>query len=55
MANDLCRVDMDVTVQPGVNWMDLNKELSRKELFFPVDPAPGAQIGGMVSIFNVQC
>jgi D-lactate dehydrogenase (cytochrome) len=42
--------DMDVTVQPGVGWMELNAELASKGLFFPPDPAPGARIGGMVSL-----
>jgi D-lactate dehydrogenase (cytochrome) len=41
--------DMDITVQPGVGWMDLNAELANNELFFPPDPAPAARIGGMVS------
>ncbi len=41
--------DMDVTVQPGVGWMELNAELASKGLFFPPDPAPQAKIGGMVS------
>jgi len=41
--------DMDVTVQPGVGWMDLNAQLAEKDLFFPPDPAPPARIGGMVS------
>ena len=42
--------DMDVVVQPGLGWVDLNKRLEKKGLFFPVDPAPGAKIGGMVCI-----
>ena len=37
---------MDVTVQPSV---DLNKILEEHELFFPVDPGPGAQFGGMIA------
>ncbi|KAH7039578.1 uncharacterized protein B0I36DRAFT_258628 [Microdochium trichocladiopsis] len=47
--------DMDVQVQPGLSWMDLNKEIEHSGLFFPVDPGPSAtidisqaQIGGMV-------
>jgi D-lactate dehydrogenase (cytochrome) len=40
--------DMDVTVQPGVGWMDLNAELAANGLFFPPDPSPAAKIGGMV-------
>lgn len=42
--------DMDVVVQPGVGWQDLNAQLAPQGLFFPPDPGPGAQIGGMVSL-----
>ncbi|KAL2010482.1 hypothetical protein VTN00DRAFT_6289 [Thermoascus crustaceus] len=41
--------DMDVVVQPGVNWVDLNKEIEKSGLFLPLDPSPTARIGGMVS------
>jgi D-lactate dehydrogenase (cytochrome) len=41
--------DMDAVVQPGVGYEDLNRHLAEKGLFFPPDPGPGAQIGGMVS------
>ena len=40
--------DMDVTVQPGIKWEDLNTALKPHGLFFPMDPGPGASIGGMV-------
>lgn len=40
--------DMDVVVQPAVGWVDLNKKLAGKGLFFPVDPSPSAKFGGMV-------
>ncbi|PLW55023.1 hypothetical protein PCANC_02484 [Puccinia coronata f. sp. avenae] len=52
--------DLDVVVQPGVSYEDLNRHLrdlsssssssasSPHTLFFPVDPGPGAQIGGMI-------
>lgn len=40
--------DMDVVVQPGVGWQDLNELLADENLFFPPDPGPGAMIGGMV-------
>lgn len=40
--------DLDVTVQPAVDWQDLNEALAPEGLFFPPDPGPGAQIGGMV-------
>ncbi|KAL4875783.1 hypothetical protein BJY04DRAFT_151113 [Aspergillus karnatakaensis] len=41
--------DMDVVVQPGVNWMDLNSEIKDSGLFLPMDPSPTALIGGMVA------
>ncbi|KAK0387509.1 hypothetical protein NLU13_5822 [Sarocladium strictum] len=41
--------DMDVVVQPGVNWMDLNAEIAASGLFAPMDPSPTATVGGMVS------
>lgn len=40
--------DMDVVVQPSVPWMTLNEYLASIGLFFPIDPGPSAQIGGMV-------
>lgn len=40
--------DMDVVVQPAVGWQDLNAHLAEMDLFFPPDPGPGAQIGGMI-------
>lgn len=40
--------DMDVVVQPSIQWMELNKQLEHTGLFFPVDPGPSAMIGGMV-------
>jgi D-lactate dehydrogenase (cytochrome) len=44
----LNKEDLDVIVQPAVGWQDLNQELEEEGLFFPVDPGPGAMIGGMV-------
>lgn len=41
--------DMDVVVQPGVNWMTLNQQIADSGLFFPMDPSPTATFGGMVS------
>jgi FAD/FMN-containing dehydrogenase len=41
---------MDVVVQPGLGWVELNEQLKSKGLFFPVDPAPGASIGGMIAM-----
>ncbi|OAP59081.1 glycolate oxidase, subunit GlcD [Fonsecaea erecta] len=40
--------DMDVVVQPAIQWMDLNDKLQHTGLFFPVDPGPSAKIGGMI-------
>ncbi|KAF2091214.1 FAD-binding domain-containing protein [Saccharata proteae CBS 121410] len=40
--------DLDCVVQPAVGWEYLNEELGERGLFFPPDPGPGAQIGGMV-------
>ncbi|TIB17592.1 hypothetical protein E3P92_01007 [Wallemia ichthyophaga] len=43
--------DMQVRVQPGLKWVDLNEHLEEAglSLFFPLDPSPGAAIGGMLS------
>lgn len=40
--------DLDVTVQPSVGYQELNQMLAKHNLFFPPDPGPGAQIGGMI-------
>ncbi|CEM24471.1 unnamed protein product [Vitrella brassicaformis CCMP3155] len=39
--------DMDVVVQPGVGWMELNEYMEPYGMFLGVDPGPGASIGGM--------
>ena len=44
----LHKEDLDVIVQPSVGWELLNEELGKEGLFFPPDPGPGAEIGGMV-------
>ncbi|KAE8396096.1 hypothetical protein BDV23DRAFT_144323 [Aspergillus alliaceus] len=41
--------DMDIVVQPGVNWVDLNNAIKDSGLFLPLDPSPTALIGGMVA------
>ncbi|OAL30862.1 hypothetical protein AYO20_08555 [Fonsecaea nubica] len=41
--------DMDVTVQPSVAYQELNALLAQQDMFFPPDPGPGAQIGGMIA------
>ncbi|OJJ61270.1 hypothetical protein ASPSYDRAFT_43202 [Aspergillus sydowii CBS 593.65] len=45
---DLHEADMDVVVQPSIQWMDLNDKIKDTGLFFPVDPGPSAMIGGMI-------
>lgn len=40
--------DLDVVVQPGVEYMHLNEELESYGLMFGPDPGPGAQIGGIL-------
>ena len=40
--------DLDVVVQPGVEWGHLNEELEPYGLIYGPDPAPGALIGGIL-------
>ncbi|KAF8843456.1 hypothetical protein BDN67DRAFT_897080 [Paxillus ammoniavirescens] len=48
---DIHEDDSDLVCQPGVGWMEINEVLQKKgiPLFFPLDPGPGATIGGMMS------
>ncbi len=41
--------DFQVTVQPGVLYKDMNKELAKYGLFFAPDPGANASIGGMIA------
>ncbi|KAH7347008.1 hypothetical protein BKA66DRAFT_576506 [Pyrenochaeta sp. MPI-SDFR-AT-0127] len=43
--------DLDISVQPGLGWVDINTWLRTqgKNLFFPIDPGPTAKIGGMIA------
>ncbi len=41
--------DFQVTVQPGIFYMDMNKTLARYGLFFAPDPGANASIGGMLA------
>lgn len=40
--------DMDVVVQPGITYAELNEFLEPQGFFFPLDPGPGASVGGML-------
>ncbi|KAI0781193.1 D-lactate dehydrogenase cytochrome oxidoreductase [Trametes elegans] len=42
--------DSDLICQAGARWEDINRTLEEKgiPLFFPLDPGPGATIGGMI-------
>lgn len=40
--------DLDVVVQPGVEWTYLNEQLDEFGLMYGPDPAPGALIGGIL-------
>ncbi|KAF7432528.1 hypothetical protein PC9H_004469 [Pleurotus ostreatus] len=48
---EIHEADSDLVCQPGCLWVDINETLRQKgiKLFFPLDPAPGATIGGMLS------
>ena len=46
---ELREEDLQVRVEPGVIYKELNQFLSRHGLFFPPDPGAGASIGGMVA------
>jgi D-lactate dehydrogenase (cytochrome) len=41
--------DFQVTVQPGVLYKDLNRELGKQGLFFAPDPGANASVGGMIA------
>lgn len=48
---EIHEADSDLVCQPAAGWMDINDTLKQKgiPLFFPIDPAPSATIGGMLS------
>lgn len=41
--------DFQVTVQPGILYKDMNRELARYGLFFAPDPGANASVGGMIA------
>ncbi|KAH7927748.1 D-lactate dehydrogenase cytochrome oxidoreductase [Leucogyrophana mollusca] len=47
---EINEADGDLRCQSGVRWEDINSTLREKgiPLFFPLDPGPGATIGGMI-------
>ncbi|TBU50109.1 D-lactate dehydrogenase cytochrome oxidoreductase [Dichomitus squalens] len=47
---EIHEADSDLVCQSGVRWEDINSTLKEKgiPLFFPLDPGPGATIGGMI-------
>lgn len=40
---------MNVVVQPGVNWVDLNNKIKNSGLFLPLDPSPTVSEGEVTS------
>lgn len=48
---EIHEADSDLVCQPGARWMEVNDHLKQKgiPLFFPLDPGPGATLGGMLS------
>ncbi|OBZ75649.1 D-lactate dehydrogenase [cytochrome] 1, mitochondrial [Grifola frondosa] len=47
---EIHEADSDIVCQSGARWEDINRVLEEKgiPLFFPLDPGPGATIGGMI-------
>jgi D-lactate dehydrogenase (cytochrome) len=46
---EIHHADFQVTVEPGLFYKDMNKELARHGLFFPPDPGANASVGGMLA------
>ncbi|MBL8045628.1 MAG: FAD-binding protein [Anaerolineales bacterium] len=45
----LHKEDFQATVQPGIFYKDMNKELAKHGVFFPPDPGANASVGGMLA------
>ena len=41
--------DLDCTVEAGLGYIELNEQLRPLGLWFPLDPGPGASVGGMIA------
>ena len=39
--------DLDICVEAGLGYVSLNEYLREHGLWFPLDPGPGASVGGM--------
>ncbi|WP_274655205.1 FAD-binding oxidoreductase [Paenibacillus humicola] len=52
---DIRENDFAVRVEPGVTRMQLNRELQKHGLFFPIDPGVDATLGGMVATNASGC
>lgn len=51
---ELNEEDLDVRVEAGLGYVELNEILKSKGLWFPLDPGPGASIGGMILNASLQ-